>query len=258
MCYIENLLSETEKKAWIQWRMAFPNEYDELTSIADDPQNVLSQIQRMFLLEDPTTGSTEEQMRAYEDIERLSCHHVKDLFSYINDYKILAAKSGRIVHARIVHPIRPDPYHPEYHCAIVRWELDDGSGSPGFIAESTRKQMSSLTSKTTDRTASLSVQHEHATKFTGSQPGTAPQESMVKVSILTVSDTVSSGTGPDRSGPRAVFVVNSSSEKLGGAHVVDTAVVPDEVDKIKNVLIIWSDIDKVYLILTLGDVFIEF
>ncbi|WOK93612.1 hypothetical protein Cni_G02312 [Canna indica] len=75
---------------------------------------------------------------------------------------------------------------------------------------------------------------------------------MVKVSILTVSDTVSSGTGPDMSGPRTVFIVNSSSEKLGGAHVVDTAVVPDEVDKIKNVLIRWSDIDKVYLILTLG------
>ncbi|WOL15575.1 molybdopterin biosynthesis protein CNX1 [Canna indica] len=194
------------------------------------------------------------------------------------------------VHARIVHPIRPDSYRLEYHCATVRWELDDGSGRPGFIAESTGKQMSSrllcmksanallefpatgkiveagtciqailisdisssLMSKATDRTASLSVQHEHAKKFTGSQPGTAPQESMVKVAILTVSDTVSSGTGPDRSGPRAVSVVNSSSEKLGGAHVVETAVVPDEVDKIKNVLIRWSDIDKVDLILTLG------
>ncbi|WOL07354.1 molybdopterin biosynthesis protein CNX1 [Canna indica] len=110
------------------------------------------------------------------------------------------------VHARIVHPIRPDTYRLEYHCAIVRWELDDGSGSRGFIADSTGKQMSSrllsmksanallefpatgkifgavtsiqailisdisssLTSKTTDRTASLSVQHERATKFTGS------------------------------------------------------------------------------------------
>ncbi|WOK93640.1 molybdopterin biosynthesis protein CNX1 [Canna indica] len=131
--------------------------------------------------------------------------------SYRDDKTVLK------VRARIVHPIRPDPYRSEYHCAIVRWELDDGSGSPGFIAESTRKQMSSLMSKTIDRTASLSVQHEHATKFTGSQPGTAPQESMVKVAVLTVSDTVSSGTDHDRSGPRAVFVVNSSSEKLGGA-----------------------------------------
>ncbi|KAJ1689262.1 hypothetical protein LUZ63_013417 [Rhynchospora breviuscula] len=94
--YIENLLGETEKKTWIQWRMAYPTEYEELVNIADDPQNVISQIRRMFLLEDPTTGSTEEQDRAYNDLERLSCHNVKDLFDYINDYKILAAKSGRM------------------------------------------------------------------------------------------------------------------------------------------------------------------
>ncbi|KAJ4804653.1 polyprotein [Rhynchospora pubera] len=94
--YIENLLGETEKKTWIQWRMTFPTEYEELVNIADDPQNVISQIRRMFLLEDPTTGSTEEQDRAYNDLERLSCHNVKDLFDYINDYKILAAKSGRM------------------------------------------------------------------------------------------------------------------------------------------------------------------
>ncbi|KAJ4773202.1 polyprotein [Rhynchospora pubera] len=94
--YIENLLGETEKKTWIQWRMAFPTEYEELVNIADDPQNVISQIRRMFLLEDPTTGSTEEQDRAYNDLERLSCHNVKDLFDYINDYKILAKKSGRM------------------------------------------------------------------------------------------------------------------------------------------------------------------
>ncbi|KAJ1704193.1 hypothetical protein LUZ63_003972 [Rhynchospora breviuscula] len=76
--------------------MAYPTEYEELVNIADDPQNVISQIRRMFLLEDPTTGSTDEQNRAYNDLERLSCHNVKDLFDYINDYKILAAKSGRM------------------------------------------------------------------------------------------------------------------------------------------------------------------
>ncbi|KAJ1697303.1 hypothetical protein LUZ63_005815 [Rhynchospora breviuscula] len=94
--YIENLLGETEKKTWIQWRMAYPTEYEELVNIADDSQNVISQIRRMFLLEDPITGSTEEQDRAYNDLERLSCQNVKDLFDYINDYKILAAKSGRM------------------------------------------------------------------------------------------------------------------------------------------------------------------
>ena len=46
--------------------------------------------------------------------------------------------------------------------------------------------------------------------------------------------------------------MNSTSESLGGACVIATSVVPDEVDMIKDVLQKWSDIDKVDLILTLG------
>lgn len=46
--------------------------------------------------------------------------------------------------------------------------------------------------------------------------------------------------------------MNSSSEKIGGAYVAATSVVPDEVDKIKDILQKWSDIDKVDLIITLG------
>lgn len=47
-------------------------------------------------------------------------------------------------------------------------------------------------------------------------------------------------------------VVNSSSEKLGGAKVAATAVVPDDVTKIKEALLKWTDTDKIDLILTLG------
>ena len=54
------------------------------------------------------------------------------------------------------------------------------------------------------------------------------------------------------SGPRAVSVINSSSERLGGARVVETAVVPDEVAQIQNVLRRWSDIEKMDLVITLG------
>ena len=54
------------------------------------------------------------------------------------------------------------------------------------------------------------------------------------------------------SGPRAVSVINSSSERLGGARVVATAVVPDEVGKIQNVLKRWSDIEQMDLVITLG------
>ncbi|WOL01110.1 hypothetical protein Cni_G09823 [Canna indica] len=87
VCFIENLLGENEKKMWIQWRMAYPNEYDELVNIADDPQNILSQVRRMILLEDPTTGSIEEQNRAYEDLERLSVKLSFNMFKiYLNSH----------------------------------------------------------------------------------------------------------------------------------------------------------------------------
>ncbi|KAF3564733.1 hypothetical protein DY000_02018295 [Brassica cretica] len=72
------------------------------------------------------------------------------------------------------------------------------------------------------------------------------------------------GAGPDRryispvrySGEwtQAVSVINFSSEKLGGAKVVATAVVPDEAERIKRHYILqeWSHIDEIDLILTLG------
>ncbi|XP_010926610.2 molybdopterin biosynthesis protein CNX1 isoform X1 [Elaeis guineensis] len=196
------------------------------------------------------------------------------------------------VSACLAQPIRTDPHRPEHHRAIIRWELDDGSGGPGFVAESTGQQISSrllsmksanallelpatgqiLTagtsvrailisdissfplSKMADGMASVSFHQGYGiqSNITTTQPALASQASKVKVAILTVSDTVASGAGPDRSGPRAISVVNSSSESLGGAHVVATAVVPDEVDKIQDVLQKWSDVDKVDLILTLG------
>lgn len=54
------------------------------------------------------------------------------------------------------------------------------------------------------------------------------------------------------SGPRAVSVVNSSSERLGGARVVATSVVPDDVAKIQDILRRWSDDEQMDLIITLG------
>ena len=94
--FIENLLGEIEKKIWIQWRTEFKEEFNQLVEIADDTQNVISQIRRVLLLEDPYQGTTDEQDRAYQDLERLSCENVKDLFLYMNDFKVLAAKSGRM------------------------------------------------------------------------------------------------------------------------------------------------------------------
>ncbi|KAK1372496.1 Molybdopterin biosynthesis protein CNX1 [Heracleum sosnowskyi] len=188
--------------------------------------------------------------------------------------------------ARLKHSIKTDAGRPEFHRAIVRWEAIDGLGNQGFVAESTGHQMSSrllsmksanallempasggLVSAGTSVTAIVisspsdfggsmrsSPVSSHAPRPDVSQAVTvnASQGSEFTVAVLTVSDTVASGSGPDRSGPRAVSVVNSSSEKLGGAKVVATSVVSDDIPKIKDILQKWSDVDNIDLIITLG------
>ncbi|KAF3336319.1 molybdopterin biosynthesis protein CNX1 isoform X1 [Carex littledalei] len=192
--------------------------------------------------------------------------------------------SCMVVHARIAHPIKGDPFRPEYHRAVLKWALNDGTGRPGYVAESTGKQASSRLLSMKSANALLNLEatnqiilpagtsvpaillsdkvdtqnHSESTidsSIRQSEPGFTPKSttsSEVKVAILTVSDTVSSGAGPDRSGPRALSVISSLSEKLGGAQVVAKAVVPDEVEKIKDALKNWSDVDRIDLILTLG------
>jgi gephyrin len=188
------------------------------------------------------------------------------------------------VHARIAHPIKGESFLPEYHRAVLKWALDDGTGRPGYVAESTGKQASSRLLSMKSANALLNLQatnqiilpagtsvpaillsdkvntqyHSESTidsSVRQAGPGLSSQcttSSEVKVGILTVSDTVSSGAGPDRSGPRALSVISSLSEKLGGAQVVAKAVVPDDVEKIKDALKSWSDVDRIDLILTLG------
>ncbi|KAF4378460.1 hypothetical protein G4B88_027520 [Cannabis sativa] len=186
--------------------------------------------------------------------------------------------------ARLCQHLSTDPVRPEFHRAIVRWEVDDGSGKPGFVAESTGHQMSSrlLSMKSANALLDLpatgsvmpagssvsaiifsdlsrvdigknpSTSNPTSTLQANAKKEISTNDSEFRLAILTVSDTVASGAGPDRSGPRAVSVVNSSAGKLGGARVVLTAAVPDDVSKIKDVLQKWSDIEKVDLILTLG------
>ncbi|KAJ9178477.1 hypothetical protein P3X46_010356 [Hevea brasiliensis] len=189
--------------------------------------------------------------------------------------------------ARLLQPIKADPIRPEFHRAIIRWKANDGSGNPGFVAESTGHQMSSrlLSMKSANvllelpatgsvipagtLVSAIIISDLSSTAVVESGLSSASADSRqrntfgeiskhesenaeFRVAILTVSDTVAAGAGPDRSGPRAVSVVNSSSEKLGGARVVSMAVVADDVIKIKDVLQRWSDIDKMDLILTLG------
>ncbi|KAJ0025443.1 hypothetical protein Pint_07081 [Pistacia integerrima] len=176
------------------------------------------------------------------------------------------------VQARLLQPVKTDRVRPEFHHAIIRWKSNDGSGNPGFVAESTGHQMSSrlLSMKSANAllelpaggsliSAGTSVSAITISDFsstgiietglgsvlastmkgsTTKEASTNASEDTFKVAILTVSDTVALGTGPD--------------QRLGGARVVATAVVPDDVGKIKDVIQRWSDIDGMDLILTLG------
>mmetsp|Transcript_19752 Transcript_19752/g.33945 ORF Transcript_19752/g.33945 Transcript_19752/m.33945 type:complete len:217 (-) Transcript_19752:439-1089(-) len=71
----------------------------------------------------------------------------------------------------------------------------------------------------------------------------------IKVGILTVSDSCSSGAAVDKSGPACVEFIEAN---LQGAKVTATAVVPDDVNAIQAVLKNWSDNDALHLILTTG------
>ncbi|KAJ1432162.1 Molybdopterin biosynthesis protein MoeA-like [Sesbania bispinosa] len=234
--------------------------------------------------------STESKILAFglpgNPVSSLVCFHLfvvpalRQLAGWTNPHHLR-------VQARLQQPIKTDPFRPEYHRATVVWNENDGTGSPGFVAESTGHQRSSrllsmksanallefpatgsVVSAGTPVSAiiisdlrSMAFGKNHISpdsafalpgikshKITTDSSGDAE----FRVAILTVSDTVAMGAGPDRSGPRAVSVINSSSERLGGASVVATAVVPDDVPKIQNILRRWSDIEQMDLVITLG------
>nr|GEY79299.1 TPA: orf y [Tanacetum cinerariifolium] len=96
LAFVENLLGESEKLMRQQWRTVFPEAYTTLEAIADEPQNITSQVRKLILLEDPYRGSTDEQDRAYRDLDRITCEETKNLWSFLEDFRQLATKSGRL------------------------------------------------------------------------------------------------------------------------------------------------------------------
>ncbi|GKC07515.1 Orf y, partial [Tanacetum coccineum] len=96
LAFVVNLLGESEKLMWQQWRTAYPGAYSALEAIADEPQNITSQVRQLILLEDPYRGSTDEQDRVYRDLDRITCEETKNLWSFLEDFKQLATKSGRL------------------------------------------------------------------------------------------------------------------------------------------------------------------
>lgn len=106
--FIENLLGETEKRMFQQWRNTYASKKEALVNIADDLQNILSQIRKIITLEDPYQGTIAAQERAYTDLKRLTCTDIKHVFQYMNEYKYLAANLGRM----FLGPELSENYHP--------------------------------------------------------------------------------------------------------------------------------------------------
>nr|GEY53695.1 TPA: orf y [Tanacetum cinerariifolium] len=96
LAFVENLLGESEKLMLQQWRTAYPGAYSALEIIADDPQNITSQVRQLIIMEDPYRGSTDEQDRAYRDLDRITCEETKNLWSFLEDFRQLAKKSGKL------------------------------------------------------------------------------------------------------------------------------------------------------------------
>ncbi|GJR21846.1 hypothetical protein Tco_0970373 [Tanacetum coccineum] len=96
LAFVKNLLGESEKYMWQQWRTAYPGAYSTLQTIADDPQNITSQVRQLIIMEDPYKVSTDEKDRAYRDLDRLTCEETKNLWSFLNDFRQLAIKSRKL------------------------------------------------------------------------------------------------------------------------------------------------------------------
>ncbi|KAL6012836.1 hypothetical protein ACLOJK_003325 [Asimina triloba] len=94
--YIENLLGQREKEAWISWRMAYETEYKQIVEVGDEPRNITSAIKRVLGIHDPYTGNVHAQNQAYADLERLQCSKIEDVMPFLNSYFQLAARSGRM------------------------------------------------------------------------------------------------------------------------------------------------------------------
>jgi molybdopterin adenylyltransferase len=74
-----------------------------------------------------------------------------------------------------------------------------------------------------------------------------PQNLILRVGILTVSDRSSAGTRPDASGPALEGLITTRGWKVARRHTV-----PDEISTIKKTLMDWSDSGDIDLIVTTG------
>lgn len=69
----------------------------------------------------------------------------------------------------------------------------------------------------------------------------------MRFGVLTVSDRSYQGTRPDLSGPALVSAIEAK-----GWHIEKTAIVPDEIESIREILQAWCDQDNIDVIITTG------
>ncbi|AXS67831.1 ORF3 [Dioscorea nummularia-associated virus] len=92
--YVENLLGETVKLYFQNWRTAFPTEFQALIDIAEDTANITSQIRQIILGYDEYRGQTEMQNQALLDLEQLQITNMKDIEAYSTTFLALASRTG--------------------------------------------------------------------------------------------------------------------------------------------------------------------
>nr|GEU33949.1 RNA-directed DNA polymerase [Tanacetum cinerariifolium] len=90
------MLFLTSRSMPMQWRTAYLRAYSALEIITDDPQSITSQVRQLIIMEDLYRGSTDEQDRAYRDLDRITCEENKNLWSFLEDFLQLAIKSGKL------------------------------------------------------------------------------------------------------------------------------------------------------------------
>ncbi|GJW99628.1 Orf y [Tanacetum coccineum] len=61
-----------------------------------DNKAKLAFVENLLGEKDPYRGSTDEQDRAYRDLDRITCEDTKNLWSFLEDFRQLATKSGRL------------------------------------------------------------------------------------------------------------------------------------------------------------------
>nr|GEX64928.1 hypothetical protein [Tanacetum cinerariifolium] len=80
LAFVENLFGESEKLMWQQWRTVFPEAYTALEAIADEPQNITSQVRHVYSISEGEGDSHQNISVMVQDtpVEEISFMAIKE------------------------------------------------------------------------------------------------------------------------------------------------------------------------------------